>query len=298
LTALNLPNLHAISMSDFEAGDCELLRAKQNRSTVEYYFTCTPSLPLYVFKHCPNATIVSYVDADMFFFGSPQPVFDEMGANSIAIVAHRFPKALRWREQWGKYNVGILSFRRDAEGIACLQWWRERCIEWCYDRMEETRFADQKYLDVWPERFASLSVLEHKGVNVAPWNLMNHPITEGSKGPLVGDQPLVLFHFHGLSYRGGKVYDPGVEAYDGTISRTTRDRIYVPYIRALIEASDKIQAIKTGAAPVENIRPTSVAAHQAATAPRSIKETTKFMSENWKKIVKGQYILMLNGRSI
>jgi len=47
LSALALPDVHLIAREDFEAGDEGLLAAKQTRSLIEYYFTCTPSLPLW-----------------------------------------------------------------------------------------------------------------------------------------------------------------------------------------------------------------------------------------------------------
>ena len=45
LFQVKLPNVHLIALEDFEAGDEELLSAKKNRTLIEYYFTCTPSLP-------------------------------------------------------------------------------------------------------------------------------------------------------------------------------------------------------------------------------------------------------------
>jgi hypothetical protein len=51
LTQLKLPEVERIALNDLERNDDLLLRAKQNRSQVEYYFTCTPSLPLYVLSH-------------------------------------------------------------------------------------------------------------------------------------------------------------------------------------------------------------------------------------------------------
>src|SRR5712691_2882118 len=176
LSQLDLPDIQLIALEDFEKDDQELLGAKQNRTLIEYYFTCTPSLPLFILNNCPEVGIITYLDADFFFFADPAPVFDEIADHSIAIIGHRFPAQLRHREQYGIYNVGWLSFRRDEQAFSCLVWWRERCIEWCYDRCEDGRFADQKYLDDWPTRFQGVVVLNHQGVNLAPWNLANYKI--------------------------------------------------------------------------------------------------------------------------
>ena len=177
LQHLRLPGIQAIQLDAFEAGDHQLLEAKKNRSQVEYYFTCTPSLPLYIFRKFPEVEMITYLDADLYFFDDPSPLFEEMGDQSIAIIGHRFPPALRSQERFGIYNVGWLSFKRDEHAVACLQWWRKKCIEWCYDRLDNGRFADQKYLDVWPEKFQKVVVLQHHGANVAPWNLENYNLS-------------------------------------------------------------------------------------------------------------------------
>ena len=50
LQKLALPEVVPISLREFEEGDEELLQARGNRSRIEYYFTCTPSLSLYIRK--------------------------------------------------------------------------------------------------------------------------------------------------------------------------------------------------------------------------------------------------------
>ena len=116
LASRGLPEVRLIALEDFERGDDELLLAKGNRKPIEYYFTCTPSLPLYVLEHWPEVSTITYLDADLYFFADPAPLFEEFAARadgSMAVVEHRFPPRLRAREQYGRFNVGWLSFRRD-----------------------------------------------------------------------------------------------------------------------------------------------------------------------------------------
>ena len=54
LKELNLENTELISLHEFE--DEELTRIKSTRSRVEYYWTCTPSLPLFILKNNPAAS--------------------------------------------------------------------------------------------------------------------------------------------------------------------------------------------------------------------------------------------------
>ena len=239
LQQLGLPSMTLISLQDFEKDDSELQGAKHNRTKIEYYFTCTPSLPLYVFKNFGGVDIITYLDADLLCFANPEPIYEEFGQHSIAIVSHRFAPYSKRLEIRGIYNVGYLSFKRNDDAFECLNWWRQQCIKWCYDRLEDGRFADQKYLDDWPTRFKGVVVLQHKGVNLAPWNLDNYQIVSNAKGIWVDEQPLVFFHFHGLRKICKQLYDPNLFRYNAKISSIIKNSIFVPYIKTLREVNQK-----------------------------------------------------------
>jgi len=254
----NLPDLTPIRMEDFERNDSDLQAAKTNRSLIEYYFTCTPSLPLYVLRSNPEVDRITYIDADLYFFSSVTPVFDEIGKRSIAITPHRFAPEHRWMEKNGVFNVGWLTFRRDDTALACLNWWRERCLEWCHDYVDGDRFADQKYLDRFPSLFgASLCVIEHKGVNLAAWNLKNCRLDERNGALLVDGQPVVFFHFHGVKRIAPGVIDPSLAYYDLRLSGLLASRLFRPYVTELreirghvhLEADDALQRKKSAKDP-------------------------------------------------
>src|SRR5882672_2283877 len=133
LSHLGEQDVEVMKLSDLEASDAELLAVKSNRSRIEYYFTCTPSLTRYILASRPEIEDITYLDADLYFFASPEPIFREIGAASVAIIPHRFPKVLEHHAAHGRYNVGFLYFRRDPDGLRCLDWWRQKCIDWCYD---------------------------------------------------------------------------------------------------------------------------------------------------------------------
>jgi len=230
---LDLHGVEAIPLPAFEGGDPALLAAKDNRSRAEYYFTCTPSLPLYVLDNWPSVDLITYLDADLFFFSHPGPLFEELGDASVGIIAHRHSPANRTRQRFGAYNVGWVSFRRDAEGMACLQAWREQCIEWCYDRVEEHRYADQKYLDSWPQRFDRVRILQHKGANLAPWNIANYRIRARDGRVSVDDEPLIFFHFQGFQQITPWLYNSNFGLYHTRPSSQVRQSVIGPYIRAL-----------------------------------------------------------------
>ncbi len=243
LKKLDLPGVYPISLDEFERNDPLLLSAKQNRSKIEYYFTCTPSLPLYILNNWHEIDLITYLDADLFFFASPTSLFKEQGNGSIAIIGHRFPPGIQYRERYGIYNVGWLSFRRDENALACLNWWRERCIEWCHDREEDGRFADQKYLDDWPSRFQGVVVLANKGANLAPWNLANYKIHADRNSVCCDGQPLLFYHFHGFKRVKGWIYNLNINQYKTTPSHTVLRHIYQPYINTLSEISQKVEPL-------------------------------------------------------
>lgn len=237
LSRLDLPNVQLIALKDFEKKDDALLIAKRNRTRIEYYFTCTPSLPLYILNNHPEVDIITYLDADLFFFADPAPLYHEFTGHSIAIIPHRFPPKQRSKERRGIYNVGYLSFKRDQNALTCLQWWKNKCIEWCYDRVENNRYADQKYLDDWPVRFHGVVEIQNKGANVAPWNLSSYTISNDKNGVRVDGQPLIFFHFHRFRQINRWLYDPNLALYKVKPSKTIKQGIVKPYIHALAEAT-------------------------------------------------------------
>lgn len=244
LEALQLAGVRPIMISELEAADPALLEVKNSRTTVEYYFTCSPSLPLHVMRGHPEVELITYLDADLLFYSSPQPIFDELGAGSVLIVPHRFPEHLRHLEIFGVYNVGLLSFRNDARGLAVLEHWREQCLNWCFDRVEDGRFADQRYLDAWPGR-PGVVVLQDPGAGLGPWNFMRHRIDLGSDPPSVDGRPLVFYHFQGVKAIRRGLWDIGLDEY-GPMEPALRARLYGGYIRELQLAGRALRSCSAG----------------------------------------------------
>jgi hypothetical protein len=236
--------------------------------------------------------LITYLDADLFFFGDPAPIYDELGDRSIGIIGHRFPPSLIGLEQFGVYNVGWLSFRRSAQALACLRWWRERCLEWCFDRCEDGRFADQKYLDDWPERFQGVAVLQHKGANLAPWNLARYTLSTHADDVLVDEQPLIFFHFHRLRQLEGWIYDPRLTDYKTKASTVVRRRIYAPYIRTLAETTESVPPSLRDATLRSGIRYAARESHEHALL--RLKQWLGFLLG----VLKQDYLLVLNGRVV
>jgi hypothetical protein len=228
------PGVVALRLADLERAQPALLEARANRSWLEYYYTCTPAFIAWLFSLFPDLDLLSYLDADLWFFSSPEPLFDEMGDASLMVVEHRFPEALRHLTAYGRFNVGWLSFRRDDEALGCLERWRVQCLDWCYDRVEPTRFGDQKYLDAWPQLYSRLAILRHPGASLAPWNLARFAIEARDGRVLVDGAPLVFHHFHGLSYTRPGPFRSGLEPYGARLTPVLRRHVYRPYLRNVL----------------------------------------------------------------
>jgi hypothetical protein len=242
MTAIAEPGVRLISIEEFEAGDEELATAKRNRSLIEYYFTCTPSLIGFVLRRVEHDELVTYVDGDLYFYADPACLYDELGSGSVSLIPHRFPDALREREVYGLYNVGWLSFRNDARGVAVANWWRERCNEWCYDRLEGECFADQKYLDQVPKLFDGVVVIAHDGANVAPWNLQRYRIFSRLGQLYVTDEArLIFFHFHGLKLAQSMCWLLGLRQYGTYATQPVRRNLYRPYVNRIMEIARQLE---------------------------------------------------------
>lgn len=258
--------LRVVRLEELEKEDRQLAAVKSERTRVEYFFTLSPCWPRWLLKQRPEIGRLTYVDADLFFFDDPREMFEAMDAAgaSVMLTAHRFPAWLAAHyEQHGKFNVGILSWRRDAVGLACLDEWRAQCLAWCFDRVEDGKYADQKYLDGWPARWgAQLLVLDDAGVNAAPWNWAGKTWAMSDRGKgeepvatqaaparrivTVEDRPLVVFHFARFRpLRGAWWWQSGQLDY-GVMPGWLRNAIYGPYARALLSARDEIAAKRPG----------------------------------------------------
>jgi hypothetical protein len=242
LLARGESDLRVVRLSQLESGDGQLAEAKNNRSRVEYYFTLSPCWPLWLLTGNPAMASVTYLDADLFFFASPRSIADEVVAAgaSVGIAAHGYPPALSSLEKWGRFNVGVQHFRNDERGRCVLADWRQRCLEWCHDRVEGERFADQKYLDVWPIRFgAAVHIYRNPGINAAPWNWSSHGWTRTVGPPEVAGSALVVFHFAKFRSLCNGLWDSGQLEF-AVMPRWLREQIYEPYWQALALHSEGV----------------------------------------------------------
>ena len=239
LMDMKLKHAIVIHYNAFETD--ELLEKKKERSKAEYCWTCTSVTIEYVLDHflVDNCT---YLDSDLFFYSDPQILFDEIKASraNVVIVEHRFKDNEYGRKleaRNGKYCVEFNYFDQSENGRKVLTWWKDKCMDWCYDQPEPDRMGDQKYLNYWTRDFEGVHELQHLGGGVAPWNLEQYSLVKLNGNDIImatdnGKRfPLIFYHFQNIRYMPGRK----VNIKSQTKNKKLKYAIYVPYLKTIEE---------------------------------------------------------------
>lgn len=227
-------DVECISLNLVEEYFPELNIAKANRSFVEYIFTLSPYFPLYILENYPSVQRITSLDSDLYFFSSPGSILKSLGKENIGITAHNFPEELRDLEKFGKYNVSFQSFPNNDLGLKCLKDWANECLEYCGDELDsEGRFADQKYLDSWKDRYGHVVVFPTPEIGLAPWNIHNYPIELDSPFLKIKDKQVVFYHFQGIRVKRSGVFQLGLSEYQDEKPTKNTLKLYIFYLKEL-----------------------------------------------------------------
>jgi hypothetical protein len=235
LAKLSLENVEVIPLSDVETP--ELLAVKGGRTRGEYCWTLTPFLPTAVMKLAPRASRVTYIDADLYFFGSARPLFEELqtSGKSVLITEHGYAPQYDQTRTSGRFCVQFVVFVRDPHAQAVLEWWQARCLEWCFARQERGLFGDQKYLDCWPELFGDHThILLQHALTLAPWNI-DYQSNQKALKP-------AFYHFQGFRI----LAENQVKLYHGYRISSRNRWIYDTYLLAIVRAITRLRNLGYG----------------------------------------------------
>ncbi|HET6244975.1 MAG TPA: glycosyl transferase [Bacteroidia bacterium] len=246
LNKLKLEKATIIPLADFE--NDRLLAVKPTRTKAEYCWTCTSSTILYVIEKY-NVSHCTYLDADLYFYQDPKILIQEMGNNSILITEHRYPPKFNRISTSGIYCVQFITFLNDEYGMEALRWWSNACIEWCYDRYEDGKFGDQKYLDDWTTRFKGVHVLQHLGGGLASWNVEQYPFVSRKANIITfihkkdnSKFEAVFYHFHHVRFFKNDIVDLGWRHPTMPVV----NNLYVPYIKELSDNENVVKLMDPG----------------------------------------------------
>lgn len=234
-----LENVTVISLHELEEYFPELLQVKSDRSLAEYCWTTTSYTILYCLENF-HVNHCTYIDADIYFFSNPIVLLDEIRDGDVLITEHRYTPQYDQSSTSGRYCVQFMTFKRNENGLYVLKWWKDQCFKWCYNRYENGKFGDQKYLDDWTDRFNNIVVLKHLGGGVAPWNVQQYYVSR-IKNKTLGVQKvsnstfeIIFFHFHYFRYfKIFNLYEYIIGPY--FLDCKVIKHIYRPYIKKVSE---------------------------------------------------------------
>jgi hypothetical protein len=214
LDKINYPHMELINLS--EVVTKELCSVREERTVAEFCWTLTPFAPRFVFEKDPDLKRVTYVDADIWFRKDPAPIFDELDCSnkSVLITDHGYTPNNDRSSTVGQYCVQFIIFNKDTSEPVRSDWER-KCLDWCYNKVEDGRFADQKYLDSWPTDFKTIvHVLSRQDWTLASWNCSRFPYGQS-----------IIYHFHDVRVKENGRFRIANRNYPQVLI----DNIYRPY---------------------------------------------------------------------
>lgn len=255
LEAMKLDNVVIISLKDIEDFDKALASAKNTRNEKEYAWTIKSSIILYLFDKYFSLQNMIYIDADIEFFSSVEPIFEEFKDASIMLTRERFyiQDNEPWYIQYGQYNGGFMAFKRDDNGIEALYWLREKCINWCYNKVEKQLYGDQKYTEDWLQRFKGVKISKNLGINTTAWYAHACFLEEKDSKVYINDNPIIFYHYNGLSMYNDSEFDLCVFI---NLPKKLINMIYIPYLKKLQDSSKLIASFDSSFYE-KTIKPTS-----------------------------------------
>ncbi len=171
---------------------------------------------------------VIYVDNDIFFYSSPDFLFEKLKQSSFLLTPHFYKskpiKDQNWLEanfRVGLYNAGFFGANKNA--IPILDWWSECCLYNVKKSYWRGLYDDQKYLDIVPVIFDNVQVVKNRGCNFAGWNSDEVLIEEKDNKLQINDDELVFIHFAQLSMERFSKTESQVYPY------------YQKYLKALVK---------------------------------------------------------------
>jgi hypothetical protein len=202
-----------------EIGDELVLQIRGDRTYREFCWALSSIFCMYLLNK-QNAEVI-YIDADVYFFGNPKSLLEECRTGDIAAIRHRFPERLRQYEVNGIFNVQWVYFANNKKGREACETWAEQCI-----------------LDSWPVQYPTFIDVQNLGAGVAPWN---HEVMKPRKvkgeWTVIGETPLVFYHFHGL-----KISDDGSITFAPKMYSKVKklpNRLYAEYIAAINQTTER-----------------------------------------------------------
>lgn len=235
VVARAIPRAKVFRLDQVMEFEPRLEAALHDRTVAEQFFTIGPTFLAFCAESVKPVDWLVYADADLKFYRPLGEYLSKFEAFATVLIPHRhYWWNARRLERFGRFNVGMVPFNMKNSGSKLLTYWASACIDWCYDKPESGKYADQRYLERFEEVAPGhVAVDSSVGVNLAPWNSSLLSVNKSKQGVLqAGDSPIEFFHFQGLKYLNGK-WHLGHLSYLSLANVSIRKYLYFPYLLEL-----------------------------------------------------------------
>ena len=149
----------------------------------------------------PDAEWITYLDGDLYFFASPEAVYEELTEASVAIIPHRYAaqpgEAPKFRDLQCR-----MGWRPQRSGRHC----RHQMVAGTMHRMVPRPCRWRPLRRSRLSRFVSAAVdackvIENVGANLAPWNIGNYRIDFRDGRVMIDATPADLLPLSGAAKR-------------------------------------------------------------------------------------------------
>lgn len=153
---------------------------------------------------------VVYFDPDILVFDDMAEIFSKLDTHDVVVTPHRLDCDHDVPSRGGLFNLGFLAVRRSSRALRMLVWWDDRLAEYSLHDATRGYFTDQKWMDNLPLLIDThlLAVMDHPGMNLAPWNLHERNVMQVDARTLVrlratpdDWRPVSFVHYSAFNYR-------------------------------------------------------------------------------------------------
>ena len=77
--------------------------------------------------------------------------------------------------------------------------WRDECLKWCYSRVEDGKYGDQKYLEQFEKLSNNVYVIQNRGL-LGSWDVSLYQLKDSRLIYNGQEYPFVFFHMSGTRF--------------------------------------------------------------------------------------------------
>lgn len=167
--------IHCFKESDI-LHNTQLIYLK-NTDRTYYIYTLSSYFTNYIMLNNDDCDSVMYIDADIYFHKDIQYLYDAFQDTDVGIFRHRFENDDIMTGA-GKFNVGVVYFKKSKKGKQVLDWWTDAVLYRKYAERGLNTMGDQKYLDEFPVLCNENEIFIDGDVgHGAPWNWNDYDLS-------------------------------------------------------------------------------------------------------------------------